>query len=336
VREEWYPVLESRRLGRRPVGLTRLGRRWVLWRDGEGRAVAMPAACPHRGADLARGRVVEGTLECPYHGFRFGADGACVRAPCEGAARPLRADLRAAGAPVREGAGLVWLWEGPAAEALPALPWQEALPAPGGRTWTATMQWDVPFPRVMEGFLDLHHTPFAHRKVAFGLGQLLDPYEARLEGRVIHTRGVLRHEDGRAWDGRSGVEGELRVRFPHLLLGRFGRVLGMAAATPVDAGRTWVVFRYQVPAGWGGWPLAWLLVQLELRLVQPDDHALLRDAAPRHPTREDLRLVRADAGVALWHRLYARALAEEGDRRPHPLPVPHSGASLSPMGRGSG
>jgi hypothetical protein len=72
-----------------------------------------------------------------------------------------------------------------------------------------------------------------------------------------------------------------------------------------------VVFRSQVPAVWGGFLLAWLLLMVELRLVQPDDHRLLRDSALRHPGREDMRLVRADAGIALWHRLSERVLARQ-------------------------
>ena len=36
IPDRWYPVLEASKLGRRPVGLQRMGRRLVLWRDGGG------------------------------------------------------------------------------------------------------------------------------------------------------------------------------------------------------------------------------------------------------------------------------------------------------------
>lgn len=309
VRDTWYPVLESKRLGRRPVRVTRLGRELVLWRDGQGQPVAQEAACPHRGADLSRGRVVGGCLECPYHGMRFAADGTCVRVPCEGKARPIRADLRLKGYTVRESLGLVWLWWGEQQEELPPLPWNHELPGEGAGTCTATLTWNVPFARVMEGNLDLHHFPFAHRRWAPGMGTWLDPYTARLEGDVIHTHGVLREDDGKPWDGRSGFAAEIKVLFPHLLLARFGSLTQtMAAVTPIDAENTWVLFRYRSRLPLVGGLVAWFLVQTELRLIQPEDYALLRDSEPRHPVRQDFHLVRADAGIALWFRLYERRL----------------------------
>ena len=92
VPNRWYPVLEASQLGRKPVGVTRLGRRLVLWRDAAGSSVALPSRCPHRGAALEQGRVVDGELTCPWHGFRFAPDGACTRMPCEGTeATPPRA-----------------------------------------------------------------------------------------------------------------------------------------------------------------------------------------------------------------------------------------------------
>ncbi|HRH88422.1 MAG TPA: Rieske 2Fe-2S domain-containing protein, partial [Rubrivivax sp.] len=46
----------------------------VLWQGDEGTA-AFDDRCPHRGARLSLGRVQGGVLECPYHGWRFAADG---------------------------------------------------------------------------------------------------------------------------------------------------------------------------------------------------------------------------------------------------------------------
>lgn len=42
---------------------------------------ALVDRCPHRNYPLSEGRVIEETIECPYHGWRFKADGQCVSVP---------------------------------------------------------------------------------------------------------------------------------------------------------------------------------------------------------------------------------------------------------------
>src|SRR5205809_777506 len=50
-RKYWYPALEARQVGRRPVRLTMLGEDLVLFRDGDDRVAALSDWCPHRGPD---------------------------------------------------------------------------------------------------------------------------------------------------------------------------------------------------------------------------------------------------------------------------------------------
>ena len=73
----WFVVGASGDVrGERAFGARVLGREVVVWRDRAGRAVAGPGACPHLGAPLAEGRVVDGCLTCRWHGLRLPADGA--------------------------------------------------------------------------------------------------------------------------------------------------------------------------------------------------------------------------------------------------------------------
>lgn len=55
----------------------------VLFRDDQGMARALHDSCAHRRAPLSQGRVTpEGTIECPYHGWRYqGATGQCIAVP---------------------------------------------------------------------------------------------------------------------------------------------------------------------------------------------------------------------------------------------------------------
>ena len=74
----WYPLLESREIRRKPLGVERLGRRFVFWRGGDGQLHAHLDRCPHLGAALSGGAIEGDELICPFHGFRFGGDGQCL------------------------------------------------------------------------------------------------------------------------------------------------------------------------------------------------------------------------------------------------------------------
>lgn len=74
----WYIALPSAKLGAKPRALDLFGRQLVAWRDGAGRASIMSRHCPHLGASLAIGKVVDDQLRCSFHHWRFDATGACV------------------------------------------------------------------------------------------------------------------------------------------------------------------------------------------------------------------------------------------------------------------
>ena len=54
----------------------------VLWRDDAGEFHLQDAFCPHLGAHLGVGGKVKGEqLECPFHGWTYDGDGACMSIP---------------------------------------------------------------------------------------------------------------------------------------------------------------------------------------------------------------------------------------------------------------
>ncbi|MGC8613613.1 MAG: Rieske 2Fe-2S domain-containing protein [Conexivisphaera sp.] len=72
LKDRWYIVLNSDELKNgRLLKVRRLGMDIVFWRDGKNGVHAVDARCPHRGADLGLGKVVDGCVQCPYHGFLF-------------------------------------------------------------------------------------------------------------------------------------------------------------------------------------------------------------------------------------------------------------------------
>jgi len=81
IGRSWQLVCLSRDLRARPLARMVAGTPVALFRDGAGAAAALVDRCPHRNFPLSDGRVSDGALECPYHGWRFAASGDCLEVP---------------------------------------------------------------------------------------------------------------------------------------------------------------------------------------------------------------------------------------------------------------
>ena len=161
LRRAWHPVARCEDVGAAPVHVELLGEHWALVRLG-GELRAFVDRCPHRRAPLTAGRVLDdGTLQCAYHGWRFGADGGCTLVPALGVGSPVppRAVLGAA-AGVREHAGIVWL-----------APEEPVTPAPTVADWgepgllvglLPTVEASVSAGLMIDNFCDVAHFPFLH------------------------------------------------------------------------------------------------------------------------------------------------------------------------------
>ncbi len=166
--DHWYAVDRSVELTSAPRPVRLLGADYVIWRGADGRPVAAPDRCPHREAPLSYGRVVDGVLECPYHGWRFGSDGACVSIPSSGpgSSIPPRAGLGVLH--VAERYGLVWLCPGQPVAGIPEIA-HDTDPT-FRRINTPVDVWRVSATRMTDNFLDISHFPFVHQGT-FGIAQ---------------------------------------------------------------------------------------------------------------------------------------------------------------------
>jgi nitrite reductase/ring-hydroxylating ferredoxin subunit len=161
----WYLFGESRSVARRPVVKNMFGRDIVVFRTESGTLVAMDSRCSHFSANLGNGRVCGETIQCPYHGWRYGTDGSCVEIP-SGCAIPEFARQRTYA--VEERHGSIFVFNG-ATAAFP-LPWfddvePEALSASRSFEFTAECFW----PCVTGHAFDLQHFLYVHDR------RLLEP-----------------------------------------------------------------------------------------------------------------------------------------------------------------
>lgn len=113
LKNTWYVAAWSDEIG--PMTLlarTVLNESVLMFRQEDGKAVAIGNRCPHRFAPLSMGRHVGDAVQCGYHGLEFGADGRCRRNPHGGAAKPSAAKVPAY--PLVERHRMLWIWMGPA------------------------------------------------------------------------------------------------------------------------------------------------------------------------------------------------------------------------------
>lgn len=108
--QSWFPVCLSEDVSNGSVqGFDFLDGQIVIFRNAEGAAKAMSAYCPHLGANLCVGDVVDDTVRCPFHHWRYDHSGKCV-ATGGGDPVPSRAKLFAF--PTTERFGLIWVFNG--------------------------------------------------------------------------------------------------------------------------------------------------------------------------------------------------------------------------------
>ncbi|MBL8683038.1 MAG: aromatic ring-hydroxylating dioxygenase subunit alpha [Myxococcales bacterium] len=232
---QWTPVALSSELRGRPLAVTVAATDVVLFRDAKGVASALIDRCPHRSVKLSLGRVEDGCLTCPFHGWKFAGDGACTDVPWHPEAK--RDALGATPLPTRELGGMLWIYT-----AIDEQPRDEPSPpaevlAPDVRLFGESFEWRAHWTRAVENMVDDSHLPFVHpNSIGRGMRRSRD---------ATLALDVEEHPWG--WSWRAVVDGvaaewSAELRLPNVSLLRIpagpGKSLGICfAAVPVDGER---------------------------------------------------------------------------------------------------
>ena len=140
----------------KPVRL--LGESLVLFRDDNGRYGLLERACPHRGTDLAFGRLEHGGLRCAFHGWLFDVTGQCLETPAEPESSRLCANIRHKAYPVVEKSGILFAYMGPGEP--PAFPQFDCFTAPDSHTFAFKGMIACNWLQSLEVGIDPAHTSF--------------------------------------------------------------------------------------------------------------------------------------------------------------------------------
>jgi len=163
LRRYWQPVaLVDELSGPKPLKALRLmGQDFVLFRDESGRLGMLDRDCPHRGADLAFGRLENGGLRCAFHGWLFDVKGACLDTPAEPAGSKLCSRIKQSAYPVAERSGVIFAYIGEGEP--PAFPEFDCFVAPDSHTFAFKGLFECNWLQALEVGIDPAHASYLHR-----------------------------------------------------------------------------------------------------------------------------------------------------------------------------
>jgi len=163
LRQYWQAIALSEELAAvRPLRAVRLmGQDFVLFRDAAGQLGLLDRDCPHRGADLAFGRLEDGGVRCAFHGWLFDVNGRCLETPAEPAASKLCERVRQQAYPVIEKSGVIFAYIGTGEP--PAFPAFDCFVAPQAYTFAFKGMFECNWLQALEVGIDPAHASFLHR-----------------------------------------------------------------------------------------------------------------------------------------------------------------------------
>ena len=275
----WYLAAPSAHL--KPGQQTRLmflGEPVVVGRTPTGEAFALRDICPHRLVPLSAGQQVETkgewTLQCPYHGWRFGTDGGCRLMPSltdDSPYDPTKVKVRRY--PVHEANGAVYLYiaHDPRSTAPPAVPPSEFGPLPDKPGFIIEDVFNAHMDDAVVGLMDPAHVPFVHnqwwwRPPSAGLKLKQKTFGPIDRGWAIDRHAPSSNSKLYRWVFGGNVQTEICFQLPgyrwEIISNDTARLLTLTCLTPEAPKKT----RITQFTWWTGAPLLHLAVPVAKRM----------------------------------------------------------------------
>ncbi|ORY51059.1 ISP domain-containing protein [Rhizoclosmatium globosum] len=273
MRNHWYPLILSTTLKPdAPQGYHILGDPIVMYRDpATNEAITLADKCPHRSAPLSVGRIMDGKLECRYHGWQFETNGVCSKVPSNPKI-PANAKIRKY--PTVESEGFVWSYSVR----------EDWIPRIGVEVL------DIDSSLLNENFLDPAHLPFTHEKTigkrenATHMTMTCNFIDKTTEGHGIGIEGIASTPD------RPDLKTLQKFQFfgPCLVALDFGDVGDQTFySVPTRKGHCHFVYiqrfsflQFLEKSFWGRWILDWYNPQYTHKILM-EDYAMLKGQQDR-------------------------------------------------------
>ncbi|MAK61444.1 MAG: 2Fe-2S ferredoxin [Ponticaulis sp.] len=170
--DSWYFISTSKDLKageqRREI---MLGQPVLIGRTKEGKAFALRDICPHRLVPLSAGKQIETegepTVECPYHGWRFGTDGVCKHMPSLVEGDPYDpSKVKVRTYPIHEANGMIFVYiaDNPRIPTEPVVPPPDFGTLPDKPKFVVSEIFNAHMDDAVVGLMDPAHVPFVHNQ----------------------------------------------------------------------------------------------------------------------------------------------------------------------------
>ena len=283
--DSWYFIAASKDI--KPGHQKRyilLGQPIVVARTADGDLFALRDICPHRLVPLSAGRQVETdgapTLECPYHGWRFGTDGVCKLMPSLTGSEPYdpsKVKVRCYPAHEASGAIYVFVSDNPRFSGEPDTPVPDFGPLPDAPKFIIEDVFNAHMDDAVVGLMDPAHVPFVHnqwwwRPPSVGLEVKEKQFIPAERGWAIDRHQPSSNSRLYKWVFGDQVETEIRFQLPgfrwETISNDHARFVTLTCLTPEAPKRT----RITQLTWWTGAPL----LNLTIPIAKPMARKFLR------------------------------------------------------------
>ncbi len=336
IRNRWYAILESKEVGKKPLGIERMGEKLLLWRESTGATSLLHCIydiCCHRGASLSLGCTKDEMIACPFHGFLYDGSGKVTQIPALGRGADVPERFRVHAYPVIEKYGFIWLWYGSypknfdpqSNNPLPEIPFFPEL-TEGFIYNTFSEVWNVHYTRAIENQLDVVHVPFVHSNTIGKGGKTV------VHGPVVEWDGdcmtfyVENVQDNGTTPAKGASEMEyykdlfsLQYLVPNLWQNRISsKVRVFAAFVPVDHEHTKIYVRFYqkfLPLPGIGHFVAWAGNIFNKVVLHQDRRVVLTQLPKKSELTMQERLIPGDMPIIEFRKRRATLLEEQQESK---------------------
>lgn len=268
----WYFAFHSTKLKKgKLLSKEILGEKIVFGRGSSGEPFALKDNCPHRGVPLSEGWFADDTIQCCYHGWQFGTDGACKNIPAITPDSSIDfSKIKVFRYPIKEISDTIWIYipdKKLPSQAEPKVTVPNLILDPSKKfLHVESVVLPTNIDHAVVGLIDPAHVTYVHQSWYWRSAHKVKPKEKHFEPTPLGFK-MVRHAPSNNSKGYTVLKGSTSTeitfeipgnRYEHILVGEKNQIISITTLTPLNEYSTELnhIFYSSLPATrWLWWPL---------------------------------------------------------------------------------